>query len=51
MKREAEEFRFAFLPQLSAEDMAEIAKLNNGKRYFTDTLEQQQRFTSWKPED
>ena len=37
--------------ELSAEDMAEIAKLNNGKRYFTDTLEQQQRFTSWKPED
>ena len=37
--------------ELSAEDMAEIAKLNNGKRYFTDTLEQQQRFASWKPED
>lgn len=36
---------------LSAEDMAKIATLDNGKRYFTDNLEQQQRFTQWKPED
>ncbi len=37
--------------ELNAEDMAEIAKLNKGMRYFTDTLEQQQRFVLWKPAD
>ena len=37
--------------ELSAEDMAEIAKLDKGKRYFTDSLEQQQRFALWQPED
>ena len=36
---------------LTSEDMAEIAKLNCNRRYFTDTLEQQQRFAHWKPED
>lgn len=36
---------------LTNEDMAEIAKLNKGMRYFTDTLEQQQRFALWKPAD
>ena len=36
---------------LSAEDMTKIATLNSGKRYFTDNLEQQQRFTKWKPAD
>ena len=36
---------------LSADDMAKIATLDNGKRYFTDDLAQQQRFTQWKPED
>ena len=36
---------------LNAEDMAKIATLNCGKRYFTDNLEQQQRFTQWKPQD
>ncbi|MBO7097099.1 MAG: aldo/keto reductase, partial [Alphaproteobacteria bacterium] len=37
--------------ELSAEDMAEIAKLDNGKRYYTADLAQQQQFTQWKPED
>ena len=36
---------------LTAEDMAEIAKLDNGKRYYTATLTEQQHFTQWKPED
>ena len=37
--------------ELSAEDMAEIAKLNKGKRYYTVTLAEQEHFTQWKPED
>lgn len=37
--------------ELSAEDMAEIAKLDNGKRYYTADLVQQQQFTQWKPAD
>lgn len=37
--------------ELSAEDMAEIAKMNKGKRYYTATLEEQKHFTQWKPED
>ena len=37
--------------KLSAEDMAEIAKMNKGKRYYTATLEEQKHFTQWKPED
>jgi len=36
---------------LAAEDMAEIAKLNNGKRYYNATLSEQQHFTQWKPAD
>ena len=37
--------------ELSKEDMGEIAKLNKNKRYYTDNLAQQQRFTQWKPAD
>jgi len=36
---------------LSDDDMKEIAKLNNGERYFTDSLAEQQRFAQWKPQD
>ena len=37
--------------ELTAAEMAEIAKLNKGKRYYNESLEQQQRFTLWKPEN
>ncbi|MBR1825417.1 MAG: aldo/keto reductase [Alphaproteobacteria bacterium] len=37
--------------ELSAEDMAEIAKLNSGKRYYTATLAEQEHFMQWKPAD
>ena len=37
--------------ELTADEMAEIAQLDCGKRYYTDNLEQQQRFTQWKPQD
>lgn len=37
--------------ELSTEDMAQIAKLNKGMRYYTATLAEQQRFTQWKPAD
>lgn len=31
--------------------MQEIAKLDKGIRYYNATLEEQQKFLSWKPED
>ena len=37
--------------ELSTEDMAEIAKLNKGKRYYTASLAEQEHFTLWKPTD
>lgn len=37
--------------ELSTEDMAEIAKLDNGKRYYTATLAEQEHFLQWKPAD
>ncbi|MBP5215121.1 MAG: aldo/keto reductase [bacterium] len=36
---------------LTAEDMQEIAKLDNGQRYYNATLEEQKRFLGWKPAD
>ena len=37
--------------ELTAEEMAEIAKLDSGKRYYNATLAEQERFTQWKPAD
>ena len=36
---------------LTDEDMREIAKLDNGTRYYTADLEEQKHFLSWKPTD
>ena len=35
---------------LTEEEMAEIAKLNKGKRYYTRTDEALARFAAWQPE-
>lgn len=37
--------------ELTADEMREIAKLDNGQRYYTASLAEQQRFTQWKPAD
>ena len=37
--------------ELTAQEMAEIAKLDNGKRYFNMTLAEQEHFKEWKPAD
>ncbi len=37
--------------ELTADEMREIAKLDNGQRYYTASLTEQQRFTQWKPAD
>lgn len=37
--------------KLTDNDMKEIAKLDKGIRYYNATLEEQQRFLNWKPED
>lgn len=37
--------------ELTDEDMQKIACLNNGKRYYTADLAQQEHFTQWKPQD
>ncbi len=37
--------------ELTAEEMAEIAKLDNGKRYYNATLAEQEGFTQWTPAD
>ena len=43
---------FIFDFELTAEEMNEIRALDNGKRFFTMTLEEQERnLGAWKPED
>ncbi len=37
--------------ELTKEEMQEIAKLDKGIRYYNATLEEQEKFLNWKPED